>query len=199
MNKFVYACLVGAISATKYETKVAGNTFEITYDDADKVYNFNVDVTVGNDLWLAYGDKCDTTTCDMVQFLTTGAGSIKDAYGTTASPRNDFINDYKNTKIVKSSDASSMNFQATRAPAPTDVIGKDVKFECGTEQTFTYINKPDGETDTWKFKLNDDCTVYQEPAPEPTPEPTTPEDPAGATYIAVASAAATTAMLVSLF
>ena len=202
MNKFVYALFVGAISATKWTTTDGGPTFEIVYNSVDKKYDFQADVAVGTDLWLLYSTTCDMTSCDMVQFLTSGAGSIKDAYGTLANPRNDFINDYKSTKVVKSGDGKSMTFTGQRDPAPTDVIGKDTKFVCGTETEYTWVLKSAGDTGTWKFKLNDDCTVWEAPAPEPTPEPTdnTGEEKTGATYVhAFASTVATTAMLATLF
>ena len=200
MNKFALALLVGTISAATYETTPTGPKFSITYDDAAKKYMFGADVAVGNDLWLAYSTDCTRTSCDIVEFLTSGNGSVKDAYGTVATPRTDFINDYKNSQITKNGDI--MNFSTERSPAPTDTIGKDVQFNCGSENTYTWLVKPSGDTGTWNFKLNEDCSVWEAPKPAPAPAPgaeAAGEEPTGASYLAAATTITTAAVLVSLF
>ena len=89
-----------------------------------------------------------------------------------------------------------MNFKATRTSAPSDAIGKDVKFDCGSEEEYTWVIKSSGDTGTWKFKINDDCSVYE----EATPESTGDSEETSASYIhAVSATIATTAMLASLF
>ena len=181
-------------SAATFTSNADGPKWDITYD-TDK-YLFKTDVAVGTDLWLAFGNDCNKVDCDIAQFLTTGLGSIKDAYGKLTSPRTDFINDFKNTSVTKSEDGKTMSFSATRVLAPTDVIGKDFKLECGKENEFTWVLKPSGDTGSWTFKLNDDCTVYTPPAPEPTNDNSgdATEEPAGAKTLAATTVAAFTVM-----
>lgn len=198
MNKLAIASLISIVSATQYKSQDGGPTWEIKYDSENKKYNFAAQVTVGTDLWLAFSSDCTKTDCDIVQFLTTGAGSIKDAYGKLTSPRTDFINDYKSPTVTKSADGKTMDFTATRAPAPTDVIGKDVAFECGKEQTFTWVIKASGDTGSWTFKLNDDCTVWEAPKEEPKDESNTEEEKTGAMTLAATTVAAVSVMA-SLF
>ena len=148
---------------------------------------------------LAFSTECETVNCDIVRFLTAGNGSIKDSNGKLGSPSTfEFPNDYKNPVITTSDDGKTMTLKASRAPSTTDTMGKDIKFTCGEEATFTWLINPSGDTGTWNFKLNEDCSVYMAPVPVVVEEVV--EEPVGASYIhAAATTIATTAMLVSLF
>ena len=197
MNKSALALLMGVISAAKYTSNDGGPTWSINYDSGNQDYKFGADMSIGTDLWLAFSTDCETNSCDMVQFLTTGAGAIKDSYGTLTTPRADFINDYKSPSVSKSSDGNSMTFEATRGAAPSDSIGKDLAFDCGKEYEFTWVIKPSGDSGTWKMKLNDDCSVYEE-ASASNDNSSNDNETAGATFLAATSIAVVTVMA-SLF
>jgi hypothetical protein len=203
MNKITLAFLVGTISAARFSSQDGGPTWTIDYDAAGRKYVFGAEVASGTDLWLAYSTDCTRTSCDIVEFLTSGAGSIKDAYGTLATPRTDFLNDYKNTKVTKSDGGNTYVFSAERNAAPTDTIGKDFKLEPGQEYEFTWLLKPSGDTGTWTLKLNEDGSVFEAPKPQPAPGPgpgdgAGSEEPTGAIALA-ASSVAVAAVMSSLF
>ena len=167
MNKLVYAALVGSISAAKWTADGTSNSWEITYDNELKGLKFVADVSSGQSLWLLFSQDCSSTSCDQLAFSSEGAGSIKDNYGTSSAPRPDFINAYKVPKITRNDNGSMFHFEAMREREPNDVVGKDVKFPCdGTTRTFTYLMKDGGQTGSWDFKLNEDCSVYEQPQEE---------------------------------
>ena len=125
-------------------------------------------------------------------------GSIKDSYGQISTPRTDFINDYKSPSVTKSSDNTSMQFFAKRQAAPSDTIGIDKAFACGTFSDFTWVVKPSGETGAWTFKLNDDCSVWSEPDVQPDNNDEAKEEETGAKAL-VASSVAAAALMATLF
>ena len=98
-----------------------------------------------------------------------------------------------------------MTFTAERAAAPIDLIGKDIKITCGMESEYAWMVKPEGTTGKWKFKTNDDCTVYEEPKVEPKNDDnggdSTTEEKTGAmkTFSTMAAATLATSVIASLY